>query len=163
MQVSMYIPNKTDPATWVSQASRVSVLRGNATDLNSQQQARGYGLRGAYFLACVEVYGFKDSKAILILNDDGVERIGTVKDRLLAKGGSNRFAVLDASVSNCYLIAHCTVRVLERIEDAKRNRRGVKWVILSAGFMDLRNIGPANRRRSNRVGSTISQPGIRLV
>jgi len=143
MQISFYIPDKTGPATLVGQADRASVLRGNATALNSQQQASGMILRGAYFLAAVEVYSFKDSRAVLIIDDDGIlrhgwsDRIALLKDDLLANGGSNRFAILDASVPYCYMTAVCTTPILQRIEDVRRNRPGVKWVVLSAGYLDL--------------------------
>jgi hypothetical protein len=160
MQVSLYLPNKTDRATWISNETSAFVLLGNRVALDREDsKGQSYHLRGAYWLAGVEVYAVKNSKAILIIDDVGGETYryrqnrvwqDAFKDRLLKKGGSDRFAVLDSSMSNCSLDYVCRVRVLERIMDAQHNRRGVKWVILSAGLMDLQ-IAAAKRRRGLEV------------
>jgi hypothetical protein len=160
MQVSLYLPNKTDRATWISNETSAFVLLGNRVALDREDsKGQSHHLRGAYWLAGVEVYAAKNSKAILIIDDVGGEiyRLrqnrawqDAFKDRLLEKGGSDRFAVLDSSMSNCSLDYVCRVRVLERIMDAQHNRRGVKWIILSAGLMDL-EIAAAKRQQRLEV------------
>jgi hypothetical protein len=160
MQVSLYVPGRTDPATSVSGETSAYVLIGNRVAVDPEDSKhKVFHLRDAYWLAGVEVYAAKSSKAILIIDDVGGNRNRLVenhgwqdafKDRLLEKGGSDRFAVLDSSMSNCSLDYVCRVRVLERIMDAQHNRRGVKWVILSAGLMDL-EIADAKLQRGLEV------------
>jgi len=146
MLISLYLPNMTAPATVVT-AKTAYVLTGNKTMLDGQEPKRGWGLRGSYWLADVEVFASNRSKAILIIDDDGDIRDRNsepnaswqepFKERLLTKEGVRHFAVLNSSMPYCALTAPCTPSVFERIEDARRNRGGVKWVILSSGYQDI--------------------------
>jgi hypothetical protein len=149
LAVSLYLPNKTEPATVVGSATTASVFQGDATAMASETSVLQRGpARGSLWLSSVEVFGSAESTGIMIIDDDSRWRDGLspgagwqvpLMDRLLSNGGSNRFAVLNSSMNDCPLIGNCRPTAVERIQEAARNQEGVKWVILATGFDDILN------------------------
>jgi hypothetical protein len=147
MAVSLYLPNKTQPATYIGSAITASVREGDATAVDPGTQGRPVGpARGSLWLSGIDVWGSPESKGILIIDDDSRWRDGLdigagwqlpFMDRVLSNSGSKHFAVLDSSITGSSLIANSHPNTLERIQDAVRNKSGVKWVILTSGFEDI--------------------------
>lgn len=148
LSVSLYLPNRTESATVVSGLTAAQFFSGNATGTETPEGWR-YHPQGSFWLSSVDVFASRESKAIIILDDDsrccdllrGPGWGVPWTDRLLANGRSDRFAVIESSVPACPMLGNCPAGILARIQEAVQNRSGVQWVIVSAGFEDIVRAG----------------------
>jgi hypothetical protein len=147
LSVSLYLPSTTEPGTVVSGVATAQFFQGNVTA--EETPSLVWNQNRGFWLSSVDVFASRESKAIMILDDDsrccdllrGQGWGVPWADRLLANGGTDRFAVLENSVAACPMLENCPMGVVARIEEAAKNRSGVQWVIVAAGFEDIIRAG----------------------